>query len=76
MKQPRNSLCQCGSNKKFKYCCGNEAELSRKHQEAMKPLILPVERQSNTPRLRPRERTIDLKAAILIAAALGGFHRR
>lgn len=30
----RNKPCQCGSGKKYKNCCGNNAEKARLHQQA------------------------------------------
>lgn len=36
MKQQRNQPCACGSGKKFKRCCGNEAVLCAQREEAWK----------------------------------------
>lgn len=77
----RNQPCHCGSNKKFKRCCGNMAERARKNQEAWKRVVQPEETQANTtsepasspvaPRYRRQMPSLALIA--MAAIAMGGL---
>jgi hypothetical protein len=67
----RNKPCQCGSGRKYKRCCGNNAEKARQYQEAFSPpLSIPV----NTPPLqRANRRGVSSIALIAAAISLGRY---
>ena len=63
----RNKPCQCGSGKKTKKCCGNEAEKTRKYhiaEEKFKQKLSERKAQNQT-----NTKGMPLMAALLMATA-------
>lgn len=67
----RNQPCACGSGKKTKRCCGDEAVKSRKYQDyltKLRTLPKPVE-DNNSDNPQPRRRTSNRQMIALAATA-------